>query len=86
MSDLPPVRSCRSCKAPVRWALTTSGARMQLDAVAVEGGGWLVDGKDTDGRFVCRRVEPLLYQHGDAPRFVSHFATCPDAQEHRRRG
>lgn len=79
MSDrLPVTAPCSTCGAPVHWGVTASGRRMPLDPGPDEGGDLVLE----DGRFVA--FEPLL--HGDVPRYVSHFATCPDAEQHRKEG
>jgi len=66
------VTSCESCKAPILWAVTESGKRMPLDAKPE------------------KRI--LLEEDGCQPPvahvidvYVSHFATCPQAAQHRRR-
>lgn len=72
--------SCRSCGAAIYWALTGSGTSMPVDIEPVAGG---------NVRFVGpARVEvlgPIEVELEDGPLFVSHFATCPHADEHRRR-
>lgn len=70
--------TCRSCRAPIRWAHTQKGHRIPLDPEPVEGGNLV---EVAPG--IVRVVEP-----GDpsGARFVSHFATCPNAGAHRRRG
>jgi len=70
---------CRSCGAPIIWADTEHGNRMPLDADPVR-----PEGKNT---FVLRgdvavAVPPLIYM--DEPHHVTHFATCPHADQHRR--
>ena len=73
---------CRSCKAPIRWAITAKGKRMPLDPDPNE-----------DGNVTLKLVEGVWHAtvHGnpaeiraDAKRFISHFATCPFARQHRR--
>ncbi len=70
--------TCRSCSAPIFWALTENGKRMPLDLEPVAGGVFYV-AMGRDGELRCHT--------GEAPGFVrytSHFATCPSAAEHRR--
>lgn len=74
--------TCRSCGAPVVWALTDNARRIPVDRDSVEGGNlYVVPG---DGHNI--RVRYL--RQGDPPneqaKYVSHFATCPNAKEHRR--
>ena len=77
---------CRSCKAPIRWAVTENGRLMPLDREPDDAGEW--------------RLAAAAHA-GDAPRVVhvpddargvltgslyaAHWATCPYADEHRRR-
>ena len=63
---------CRSCEAPIEWALTPKGARIPLDVGIRSDGNIVVD----DG---VARVVPA----GEGDR-VSHFATCRDAAKYRR--
>jgi hypothetical protein len=68
-----PIASCRSCGAPIVWAVTSSGKRMPLDARAA-----VVFGLDTTS-------DPPLATRGQGdPLYVSHFATCPNAAQHRK--
>ena len=72
--------TCGSCDAPIRWALTVNGKRIPLDAEPV-----------ADGNIVLRsgiaHIEKTaaLDLDGGGARYVSHFATCPNSQQHRRR-
>jgi hypothetical protein len=69
---------CQSCGAPIRWAKTTTGRRMPLDAQPVSNGNVvLTDG----GTLAVPRNDEL---HSGSPRYRSHFATCPDAAKHRK--
>lgn len=68
---------CRSCGAPIEWAITVNGRRIPLDLEATPSGNLIVvDGTarpprdDEDRPFLMR---------------VSHFATCPTAGVHRRK-
>jgi len=65
---------CRSCGAPVEWAEIVSGKRMPFDPpfIVVRTQGNLLAGE--------RTVEEV-----DSTVTRSHFATCPDAQDWRRR-
>lgn len=70
---------CRSCGASVYWVLTGSGALMPVDVDPVDGGNVRFVAQD-----LVEVVGPLEAELGDRPLFVSHFATCPNADEHRR--
>lgn len=84
--------SCRSCKAPVLWVTFPSGKRNPLDLEPnpVAGDIMVVERDGTDGRVwrvaLLLKSDDLrreLLELGGALR-TSHFATCPDAEEHRR--
>jgi len=65
--------TCRSCGATVEWAELVTGKRMPFDPpiVAVR----------TQGSFISGRV----IEEVDSMVTLSHFATCQDAKEWRRR-
>jgi hypothetical protein len=71
---------CRSCSAEVIWAKSERGNWIPLNAAAVHPAG--------QGHFVLRgdvavAVPSLVFE--DEPHYVSHFSTCPNAEQHRRR-
>lgn len=70
---------CKSCNAPIVWVLTKSGKRMPIDHGPVETGNIVLDGITAQ---VLRAGEVLPK---GVPRYTSHFSTCPQAQEHRRK-
>lgn len=76
---------CRSCGARLLWAWTHNGKRIPLDAEPVEDGNVQIIGENEEGEPVVAflRQDALLPPVG--PLYVSHFATCPDAQEHRKK-
>lgn len=67
---------CKSCGAEIEWIRTTSGKNMPLDILPIAGGNVeiLLNGRG-------QVVEP----DDNTIRSVSHFVTCPDRDEHRRR-
>lgn len=83
---------CRSCGAEILWVRwERSGKRMPVDAgpdmrplpqggdvvLALRGGEF--------GELIAEKYRPK--KHGEQRnrnRYTSHFATCPDAKEHRR--
>lgn len=71
---------CRSCGAPVVWARTSTGGSMPVDADPSPVGN--VELVDDDGilRATVHSQPPL----GVDDLYVSHFATCPDANDWRR--
>ena len=75
--------TCRSCGAEIRWAITETGERMPLDADpvgSVKAGLFTITVETVDGeeRVEARSVRPARF-------YVSHFATCPNAETHRKR-
>lgn len=74
--------TCRSCGAPVIWAVTAAtGSRMPVDAEPDEDGNLLLS---LDNPPVAQVVDPAQLVMDDGKRFTSHFATCPHADQHRR--
>lgn len=69
---------CSSCQAPIVWAITDSGRRMPVDAQPHEDGTVVLTYETS---FVAARVDPTY----TGPKHLSHFATCPNAGQHRRR-
>lgn len=64
---------CRSCGAPIIWASTERGKAMPVDAQTT-----------LDGNLVLDAGIARVVGHG-AGQYVSHFATCANAAQHRRR-
>lgn len=82
--------TCRSCEAPIVWAWTANGKRVPLDPEQRPDGNLEIIGDhvDEDGRSAplvryLKKGEDLTLL-GPGERFVTHFATCPNAEEHRR--
>lgn len=63
---------CRTCGAAIEWALTEKGKRIPLNPGSHDNGN-LVVGADGVARSTDER-----------PARLSHFATCPQADEHRK--
>lgn len=74
-ADLPITR-CRSCDAKSRWVTMESGKAMLIDPYPHHAGNIarLADGRGT----VTNDAPP------GQPLYRSHFASCPDADKHRR--
>jgi len=83
--------NCKSCGAPIRWVKLAPGMRYHpLDAEPSPTGS--IGVFNTVAR-VLPKLEPDTklglptredYRKRGAPVFTSHFATCPQASEHRR--
>lgn len=77
--------NCRSCGAPIRWAVSDgSGKKVPLDPEPVVDGNIVVvdrPGHTLVVRFL-KKDRPLTR---DGLRYVSHFATCPNSARHRKK-
>jgi hypothetical protein len=77
---------CRSCKAPIRWAITAeTGSIMPLDAEPNPQGEWRLTSRDRGelprAIHVAEDRRPGLQRE----LMMAHWATCPYADRHRRR-
>ena len=74
---MPDLAKCRSCGAPIRWAVTERGRNAPLDPEPHPEGNLRVEVRRGLDRaiVVAPGTEPVLYR--------SHFATCPNAREAR---
>jgi hypothetical protein len=82
---------CRSCHQPVVWAETDKGKRIPLDGE--DQGGFTSLATFADGNLVA--VGSKLGEYGSTPivryvkagegRYRTHFSSCPEASEWRRR-
>jgi len=68
---------CRACNAEIIWAVTDSGKRMPLDAEPAERPTG-VFALDTS----CDPPHATSAAH--QPVYLSHFVTCPNADQHRK--
>jgi hypothetical protein len=72
---------CSSCKADVFWAMSAGGKPLPIDPEPREDGNLVVRRALGGGRVaVSAKGVPAGEQ-----RYVSHFATCPYADQHRRK-
>lgn len=77
---------CRSCGAPIVWAVTEAHRRrMPVDAEPVDGGNVLLSTDDPPLAQVHAPGQASLFADAaNRPTYTSHFATCPQADQHRR--
>lgn len=76
--------NCRSCKAPIIWAYSEAGNPMPIDAEPSDDGNIELL-HDDNGRIDAQVISPLfLATPTTAQRHKAHFATCPNAAEHRK--
>ena len=74
---------CRFCGAPVIWVQTDKGKTMPIDPDPVEHGNLrLIPVGETGKVHYLKKGE--LEEDSPEPRYVSHFATCPNAKQHRK--
>lgn len=81
-------RRCRSCSAPIFWAFTGKGGHLPVDFDPVPHGNLRIIPS------MARAVPPMAVvvpavslfpdEADDGTRYISHFASCPDADEHRK--
>jgi len=72
---------CRSCGEPILWVeMAATGRKMPLDVLPVPAGN-VVLGPDGRARVLGKGEDA-----GETPRYVSHYATCPQAVTWRGRG
>ena len=80
---------CRSCFQPIRWVETENGKRMPLDPDPVPGGNVIIDREGVGQappvvRVLSSAGQTMIGFDAELLTYVSHFATCPNAADHRR--
>ena len=77
------VKHCGTCNAEIVWArMVASGKANPLDRKPVANGNVVLLRRDGD--HLVGEVRPTDEPPSDVPRYVSHFATCPQRKQHRR--
>lgn len=78
---------CRSCRRPVVWTTNViTGRRMPVDAEPLVGGNVvLITGNQDPEARVLKRDEQSVREARGEELYVSHFSTCPQAKEWRRK-
>lgn len=86
MGGGPDVSACRSCGAEILWAHTRDGKRIPLDAVPSPAGNVYLNESATFARasVLSGALLEAARSAGEKLR-TSHFATCPQAGEWRRK-
>jgi hypothetical protein len=72
--------ACRSCGAWIWWLVTAAGKRMPVNPTPDPAGNLAVNGPG-DLRVLRAGEEP---PESGWSRHTSHFATCPNADQHRK--
>lgn len=75
---------CRSCGAPIIFIASKKGHRIPCDAQPVKFRCFL-GGPDKIVTMNGEVITGKISEDGDETGYVSHFATCPNANAHRRR-
>jgi hypothetical protein len=85
--DLGPYRGvCSTCRNPIVWAITRDGVKMPVDPYPADNG-------NVQLAVQARELHAAVLKAGPArrtrtlgiPLHLSHHATCPNADQHRRR-
>lgn len=79
-ATIAPVGDCRSCENKILWLMTTKGKLIPLNACPVRDGNMVIENHGSG--LLAVAFQPLI--HGSHQRYVSHFATCPDADDWRK--
>ena len=79
--------TCRSCQRPIVWARTSTGKNMPIDPNPAPDGNLEMESTGTENGRIVIVVRPYKPRRDadDVKRYRSHFVTCPDAAQHRRR-
>lgn len=81
---LPITYRCTSCGRPILWAISAvTGTRMPIDPDPVIGGNIRLDDAHPPKARIVGAAIDLFDPTDDGTRHVSHFATCPCADQHR---
>lgn len=78
--------ACKACTARIVWCYTINGKRIPIDAHPAADGNMRIT-VDADGTRRALSAGPtidLLDEQDDGTRYVSHFATCPFADQLRK--
>jgi len=83
------VSRCRSCGAPIQWAITEGGKRMPVDLEPSPIGNIALysRGEDAPIAIVITETEIEAWKKSGSRKqrlFLSHFTTCPQAKKWRR--
>jgi hypothetical protein len=73
---------CKSCGAAITWAKTIKGRPIPLDARPSPRGNVIISEEGV--ALVYRDSSAIAPRYADEPRYLSHFATCPNADTHRK--
>lgn len=84
-SSRPAVGKCRSCGHEVVWAITSTGKKMPMDVPNDPKGTFVLFALADGDNYRAEKFSAENPAHSNLKkRFTSHFATCPQADAHRR--
>lgn len=75
---------CKGCGAEVTWVKTLAGKTMPIDPKPNPDGNLQIVDR-SGAQIIVAVVNDTLFDDETTVRYTSHFATCPDADEFRRR-
>ena len=76
---------CKTCKAPIRWAITTTGHALPLNADPDEHGEWrLAAARSRGGTPQAVYVAEAQRSTLTGSLYMAHWATCPYAEPDRK--
>lgn len=84
---MPATATCSSCGASIIWTVTEAGKSSPVDAIPVAGGNLRLTEQPYPLPPLTRVVGAgidLFDDTDDGTRHLNHFATCPNAAEHRK--
>jgi len=83
----PPVEVCKSCRAPILFGkYPVTGNLIPIDAEPVDNGNMVLKWRPVAGELLITFVSSLpAEQLVGRRRFQTHFASCPQAQLHRKK-
>jgi hypothetical protein len=77
--------TCRSCGAPIIWTRTAfNGKPIPIDLAPTDNGNILLQPRDTE-RHIALVLPPGDERITTETTYTTHFATCPDSDQWRRR-
>lgn len=78
------MNTCTSCGAAIVWATTMAGKAMPLDALPVPPEGAILAARRVGPDLEVRHITTSLELWPDEHPARSHYATCPNADQHRK--
>lgn len=77
---------CKACQQPIRWAKTITGKSMPIDPTPHDDGNIVIETWRGDHPSIIVFADADAVPANEPLRYRSHFATCPFADQFRKRG